>query len=68
VPAVLHTFSASLQDSVGKYLPMLIAENSLSTVKPIAYSLSPWTGMLMVCLYAAVALAAGGLLLARRDA
>jgi hypothetical protein len=68
VPAVLHTFSASLQDSVGKYLPMLIAENSISAVKHVAYSLSPWTGLLMLCVYAAVALAAGGWLLARRDA
>jgi ABC-2 type transport system permease protein len=68
VPLVLQAFPASVKDSVGQYLPMLIAENSISTVKPIAYSLSPWTGMLMLCLYAAVALAAGGWVLARRDA
>jgi len=68
VPMVLQAFPASVKDSVGQYLPMLIAENSISTVKPIAYSLSPWTGLLMLCLYAAVALTAGGWLLARRDA
>jgi hypothetical protein len=68
VPALLHTFSTSLQDSVGKYLPMLIAENSIGAVKHVAYPLSPWTGMLMLCLYAGIALAAGGWLMARRDA
>jgi ABC-2 type transport system permease protein len=68
VPMVLQTLPASVKDSVGQYLPMLIAENSVSTVKHVAYSLSPWTGMLLLCLYAAVALAAGGWLLARRDA
>jgi ABC-2 type transport system permease protein len=68
VPAVFQALPATVQHSAGKYLPMMIAENSISTVKPIAYSLSPWTGMLMLCLYAAVTLAAGGWLLARRDA
>ena len=68
VPAVFQALPATVQHSAAKYLPMMIAENSISTVKPIAYSLSPWTGMAMLCLYAAAALAAGGWLLARRDA
>jgi ABC-2 type transport system permease protein len=68
VPMVLQTFPASVKDSVGPYLPMLIAENSISTVKHVAYSLSPWTGMLMLCLYVATALTVGGWLLARHDA
>jgi ABC-2 type transport system permease protein len=68
VPMLLQAFPASVKHNVGQYLPMLIAENSISTVKPIGYSLSPWTGLLMLCVYAAAALAAGGWLLARRDA
>jgi ABC-2 type transport system permease protein len=68
LPMVLQAFPASVKDRAGQYLPMLIAENSISTVKPVAYSLSPWTGMFLLCLYAAVALAAGGWVLARRDA
>jgi hypothetical protein len=37
-------------------------------VKPVAHSLSPGIGFALLCLYAAVALAAGGWALARRDA
>jgi hypothetical protein len=51
-----------------KFLPWMIAVNSLVAVKPVAGSLSAWTGFAMLCLYAAVALAAGGLTLLRRDA
>lgn len=55
-------------NAVMKFLPEIIAENSLTAVKPIAYSLSAAAGFGMLCLYAAVALAAGGWALARRDA
>jgi hypothetical protein len=54
--------------SVQRYLPELIAENSMTAVKPVAYSLSAWAGLGMLCLYAAVLLGLGGWLLARRDA
>jgi ABC-2 type transport system permease protein len=56
------------QNAAMKFLPMMIAENSLTAVKPVAHSLSAGTGLAMLCLYAAVALAAGGWALARRDA
>ena len=49
-------------------MPMLIAENSLTAVKPVAHSLAPGAGFAVLCGYAAVALAAGGWALARRDA
>jgi ABC-2 type transport system permease protein len=51
-----------------KFLPEMIAENSLGAVKPVADSLSAWAGLAVLCLYAAVVLAAGGWALARRDA
>jgi hypothetical protein len=56
------------QSAVMKFLPMLIAENSLTAVKPVTNSLSAGAGLAMLCLYAAVALAVGGWALARRDA
>ncbi len=53
----------------GQYLPELIAANSLSAVKPAAgFTLSPWAGLGIVALYAAVILGAGCCLLVRRDA
>jgi len=68
LPLILVPLGTSIQNSVGQYLPMLIAENSLTAVKPVAHSLSPGIGFAVLCLYAAVALAAGGWALARRDA
>ena len=58
----------SVQHSVQRFLPEIIAENSLTVIKPVAYSLSAWAGLAMLCAYAAVLLVAGGWLLARRDA
>jgi ABC-2 type transport system permease protein len=51
-----------------KFLPEIIAENTLTAVKPVTPALPVAAGVGMLCLYAAVALAAGGLSLARRDA
>jgi ABC-2 type transport system permease protein len=58
------------------YMPILIIGNSLTTTKPEScggvaqcpHFLSPWAGLAVLCLYAAVALAIGGWLLVRRDA
>jgi hypothetical protein len=54
--------------AVMKFLPEIIAENSLTAVKPVTASLSAGAGFGMLCLYTAVMLAAGGWVLARRDA
>lgn len=54
--------------AVMRFLPEIIAENSLTAVKPVADSLTAGAGLGMLCLYAAAALAAGGWALARRDA
>jgi ABC-2 type transport system permease protein len=68
LPLILVPLGTSIQNSVGPFLPMLIAENSLTAVKPVAHSLSPGAGFALLCGYAAAALAAGGWALARRDA
>jgi ABC-2 type transport system permease protein len=68
LPLILVPLGTSIQNSVGPFLPMLIAENSLTAVKPVAHSLSPGIGFALLCLYAAAALAAGCWALARRDA
>lgn len=66
VPLVLLPLGE--HNPVMKFLPEMIAENSLTAVKPVADSLSAGAGLAMLCLYAAVALAAGGWALVRRDA
>ena len=68
LPLILLPLGTSIQNSAGKYLPMLMAENSLSAVKAQANALSPGVGFALLCGYATVALAAGGWVLARRDA
>jgi ABC-2 type transport system permease protein len=63
--------------SSAAYMPILILENSLSTTKPVTcgsdaascpHFLSAWAGLGVLSLYAVIALAVGGWLLARRDA
>ena len=68
LPLILDQLETSIQNAAGKFLPMMIAENSLTAVKPVPHSLSPGLGLGLLCLYAAAALAAGGWALARRDA
>ena len=68
LPLILLPLGTSIQDSAGKYMPMLMAENSLSAVKAQANALSPGVALALLCGYAAVALAIGTWALARRDA
>jgi len=69
---VAAQFVAVLSRPLMPYLPVSIVANSLTTVQPLADGqvrfLSPWTGLAMLCLYAALTLGAGAWLLARRDA
>lgn len=61
----------ALDHSLGAYAPISIVSNSLSAVNahtPGFPALGPWAGLGMLGLYAAVAVAAGAVLLARRDA
>jgi ABC-2 type transport system permease protein len=68
LPALTLAFGESVQHATQKFLPAIIAENSLTVVRPVPYSLTPWAGLGMLLLYAAVVLGAGTWLLARRDA
>lgn len=67
LPVIFLVFPAGPQHGVEKFLPEIIAENSLTAVKHVSPSLPPWAGLGVLALYAAVTLAAGGWLLARRD-
>ena len=54
--------------TVEKFLPWMIALNSLTAVKPVTGSLPTVAGLGMLCLYAAVLLGAGAWSVIRRDA
>jgi ABC-2 type transport system permease protein len=68
---VLGQFVALLTGSLMAYLPIAIVANSLTVTRPMAEDegvfLSPWAGLGVLCLYAAVALVIGARLLASRD-
>ena len=69
---VLAQYVALVTRSLMAYLPISIVANSLTAVDPMADDqvrfLSPWAGLGVLALYAAVLLGAGAWLLARRDA
>ena len=67
MPIATGFLPSSFQQWVGKYLPAQ-AGMAIFNVVPDPRALSPWTGFVVLLAYGAVALAVGGLLLARRDA
>jgi len=67
LPVVTMFLPASWNENVAKYFPAR-AGMAVFNVVPDPTSLSPWTGFAVLLAYAAVALLAGGLLLARHDA
>jgi ABC-2 type transport system permease protein len=69
---VLAQLVAGFAPAIMPYLPVSIVANSMSAVQPVAAVgqvrfLSPWAGLGMLSLYAAVTLGTGAWLLARRD-
>ena len=66
---VLPLITGAASRATGKFMPELIAGNSLAAVKPVAgFTWSPWLELGIVALYSAALLAAGGWLLVHRDA
>jgi hypothetical protein len=68
LPLVLIPLPDAMRDAIVKFLPEPIAGSSITAVIPEAHNLTPWAGLGMLCLYAAVLLGAGAFLLAKRDA
>jgi hypothetical protein len=67
-PQILVSFlPESVSDHVYKYVPAA-AGQAIGFVRPDTYSLSPWTGFGVFCLYTAVALGLAAWQLRRRDA
>ena len=67
IPGLGNALPSSWQPHVLPYLPSN-AGSSLFTLKPDPGSLGPWTGFLVLCLWAAAAIAAGAFRLTKRDA
>lgn len=66
---VLPLITGAASMGAGKFLPELIAGNSLAAVKPVqGFGWSPWLELAIVAAYPAILLAAGCWQLSRRDA
>jgi ABC-2 type transport system permease protein len=66
-PLVLELLPRSWQDTIGPYVP-LEAGSQIFSLRRDAGALGPWSGFGVFCLYAAVALGVGFVLIDRRDA
>jgi ABC-2 type transport system permease protein len=66
LPLLVHPIPHNA--TIIKFLPEQIGADSLISVKPGPEMLSPWLGLLMMCLYTAVIVAAGFWAFTRRDA
>jgi hypothetical protein len=65
---VVAQFVGAIAQGLVGYVPIAIVGDSLAVVRPSPEALSPWAGLGVLCLYAAVSLGVGGWLLARRAA
>lgn len=67
IPLLAVLLPASIRDSVGKFLPYIAGQAIFKTTKDSS-TLSPWAGLAVFALYAAMALAMGIVVVGRRDA
>jgi ABC-type transport system involved in multi-copper enzyme maturation permease subunit len=67
LPGVVSVLPASWVNTIGPYLPSSAGQAIFETARGV-HLLSPWTGFLVFCLYAAVALGVAAITLVRRDA
>jgi ABC-2 type transport system permease protein len=67
LPLLFSALSQSIQDAAEKFLPHVMAANSLAAVKPVPHMLPPAASFSLLCAYALAALAAGAWALTRRD-
>lgn len=68
LPIIVEALPNSLQFDIRRFLPLRIGTVMMSVNNGDGHSFAPWTGFFVLCVYAAVALVIGGILLVRRDA
>jgi hypothetical protein len=66
LPPIISLLPTSVQNSVDPYLPAN-AGGAVWTINPDPNTLAPWTGLAVFAGYAAVSIAIGAVLMARRD-
>ena len=64
LPLVLHDVAGNPD----RFMPVMLLGNSVAAVTPVVAALTSTTALLLMALYAALALTVGAALLGRRDA
>jgi ABC-2 type transport system permease protein len=67
VPLIVQQLPSSLDNDLARYMPLRIGAEMVSG-PPLANTFSPWTGLAVLFVYAAVLLIIGGAVLVKRDA
>jgi ABC-2 type transport system permease protein len=67
LPGIVGALPQAWQNTISQYLPSN-AGQQIFAIHIKQYTLQPWAGLGVFCIYAAVALCAGAILLKRRDA
>jgi ABC-2 type transport system permease protein len=67
VPLIVQQLPTSLDNDLTRFLPLRIGATIVSG-PPLASTFSPWTGLAVLCAYAAVFLVIGAVVLVKRDA
>jgi ABC-2 type transport system permease protein len=67
LPLIIQALPTSLNNDLSRYTPLRIGAVMVSG-PPLSHTFSPWTGLAVLLIYAAVLLAAGAVLLVKRDA
>jgi ABC-2 type transport system permease protein len=66
LPIMVEALPSPLQHQIGRLLPLAIGSAMINNPAPAAFG--PWTGFFILCGYTALILAAGTVILERRDA
>jgi ABC-2 type transport system permease protein len=67
LPGIVGALPQAWQNTISQYLPSN-AGQQISAIHIKPFTLQPWAGLGVFCIYAVVALFAGAVLLKRRDA
>jgi ABC-2 type transport system permease protein len=67
IPLIVQQLPSSLDNDLARFLPLRIGATIVSG-PPLANTFSPWTGLAVLCAYAAVFLVIGAVVLVKRDA
>ncbi len=70
LPAIFQALPSSIYDNYARFLPSRIGSTIISRhfANPFVKSFGPWTGLLVLCAYAALVFIVGAILQVRRDA